>query len=332
MATDKTTTAVMAQLDAMGCEFFTVGIHSQEKGQMMNRNFSYDEVIKSIPFLKRMNVTGNNIYVKPDSQKEQHSLILIDDIKPDALADLEKKGLPPVLFLQTSPNNCQAWVKMKDKAIEPNVRTHIAKAIATDYGADSNSADFDHYGRLAGFTNQKPKYMTNGKFPFVQLSKATKAVAEPTVSAAYETKARVRLNEEYELTQKAIEKTKKEVEEISKFEVSGKGEGALIQNKSNPDDFFNAMAQTIKDKYKSNLDVSAMDFRIVTAMLVKGFPDASIKGAVVRNSPDLIERKGTHAINEGGRDYVDLTLLAAKKKLTEAGIAVHQKTEHGMWR
>lgn len=38
------------------------------------------------------------------------------------------------------------------------------------YGGDKDSADWRHYGRLAGFTNQKPDYVNKiGKRPFVLL-------------------------------------------------------------------------------------------------------------------------------------------------------------------
>ncbi|WP_373870935.1 DNA-primase RepB domain-containing protein, partial [Aeromonas caviae] len=36
----------------------------------------------------------------------------------------------------------------------------FARRLAREYDADPASADSHHYGRLAGFTNQKPKHTT----------------------------------------------------------------------------------------------------------------------------------------------------------------------------
>ena len=42
-----------------------------------------------------------------------------------------------------------------------------ARDLAKTYGGDPNSADSQHYGRLAGFTNQKPKHTRAGRQPYV---------------------------------------------------------------------------------------------------------------------------------------------------------------------
>ena len=50
-------------------------------------------------------------------------------------------------------------------------RRHVAaKILAERFGGDPNSADWRHFGRLAGFTNPKPQYrLPNGLFPYSQL-------------------------------------------------------------------------------------------------------------------------------------------------------------------
>jgi hypothetical protein len=48
--------------------------------------------------------------------------------------------------------------------------THAAKALVRRFGGDPSSADWRHFGRLAGFTNQKPtRRLDNGFAPFVKL-------------------------------------------------------------------------------------------------------------------------------------------------------------------
>jgi hypothetical protein len=42
--------------------------------------------------------------------------------------------------------------------------------LATRFDGDLGAADWPHFGRLAGFTNRKPKYaMEDGRFPFVRV-------------------------------------------------------------------------------------------------------------------------------------------------------------------
>ena len=48
--------------------------------------------------------------------------------------------------------------------------TWAAKELAKRFGGDLSSADWRHFGRLAGFTNRKPeRLLPNGLAPFVRL-------------------------------------------------------------------------------------------------------------------------------------------------------------------
>jgi hypothetical protein len=68
--------------------------------------------------------------------------------------------------VETSPGNFQAWLKLADQ-LPAEVRGRAARELAAEYGGDPNSADGRHYGRLAGFTNQKPKHTRDGRQPYV---------------------------------------------------------------------------------------------------------------------------------------------------------------------
>ena len=46
--------------------------------------------------------------------------------------------------------------------------TRAAKELARRFGGDPSSADWRHFGRLAGFTNQKPKRRLSERFPTVR--------------------------------------------------------------------------------------------------------------------------------------------------------------------
>jgi hypothetical protein len=51
--------------------------------------------------------------------------------------------------------------------------TAAARALAREFGGDLGAADWRHFGRLAGFTNRKPKYRgADGLYPFVRVVEA----------------------------------------------------------------------------------------------------------------------------------------------------------------
>ena len=63
-------------------ERFEVGIRDAKTGQMMNREWNRAELEKAVPWLKRMNAKGNDVYIRPAGE---HGLVLVDDLKPQAL-------------------------------------------------------------------------------------------------------------------------------------------------------------------------------------------------------------------------------------------------------
>ena len=75
----------------------------------------------------------------------------------------------PACVVETSPGNFQAWLKHA-WTLTAQEGTVVAKILAERFGGDPNSADWRHFGRLAGFTNPKPQYrLPNGLFPYSQL-------------------------------------------------------------------------------------------------------------------------------------------------------------------
>lgn len=151
----------------MGCLFYSIGVRNAVTGVMFNIRCTQEDIIKSIPFFKHKNASGCDIYIKP-ADDETHSLILIDDVSLQTIKNMIDSGEPPALTVETSPNNYQAWLKLSYTPIALSIRSVIARLLAQKYNADKASADGRHYGRLSGFTNQKPKYRDlEGKQPWV---------------------------------------------------------------------------------------------------------------------------------------------------------------------
>lgn len=138
-------------------------IHFDRAHKPMTRQWSKEKVIGSIGFLKAKNYEGYNVYVRPVG----YEFILVDDVKRETLVEAAK--LKPAALIETSPNNFQLWYILPQI---PNDREQ-AKAICLYFAelleADKASAEPDHIGRLAGFTNRKPKYNKNNVYPFVTL-------------------------------------------------------------------------------------------------------------------------------------------------------------------
>ena len=78
-------------------------------------------------------------------------------------------GFQPALVVETSPQNFQVWLN-HGQTLDRDMSSWAAKELAKRFGGDLSSADWRHFGRLAGFTNRKPeRLLPNGLAPFVRL-------------------------------------------------------------------------------------------------------------------------------------------------------------------
>ena len=110
------------------------------------------------------NAKGHHIYIRPSGLSQ---LTLIDDLTRKSLETLLDTGYTPACVVETSPGNFQAWLKHA-WTLTAQEGTVAAKILAEKFGGDPNSADWRHFGRLAGFTNPKPHYrLPNGLFPLL---------------------------------------------------------------------------------------------------------------------------------------------------------------------
>jgi hypothetical protein len=159
---------VRIQLRAMGCECFDVGI--KRAGEMILREglgaIDIEETIKS---LRHDNAKGAHIYIRPAGV---HCLSLLDDLSSEAIERMRTEGFEPAVVVETSPNNFQVWLNHGQVLAAP-VSTRAAKLLAERFSGDLSSADWKHFGRLAGFTNPKPeRQLPSGMRPFARLRSA----------------------------------------------------------------------------------------------------------------------------------------------------------------
>jgi hypothetical protein len=168
---DKSQKAAMTQITAMESEMFEIGLFKAEpQPSMILRAWDGETLMRSTGWVKHQNGSGRNIYVRPAGE---HRLTLVDDLTADAVATMKRSGFQPAVVVETSPGNYQAWVKHAE-VLPKAVGTAAARTLAEKFGGDTGAADWRHFGRLAGFTNRKAKYMDvqTGLYPFVRLVEA----------------------------------------------------------------------------------------------------------------------------------------------------------------
>jgi len=165
--------AVQLQLQAMGADRYELGVRippeksEDGKSQMILRNgLTNGEIFEKLDWLAAENAKGHHIYIRPSGLSQ---LTLIDDLNRNSLDTLIDTGYTPACVVETSPGNFQAWLKHAF-ALTALEGTVAARILAEKFGGDPNSADWRHFGRLAGFTNPKPQYrLQNGLYPYSQL-------------------------------------------------------------------------------------------------------------------------------------------------------------------
>jgi hypothetical protein len=167
-ARDRSLEAVKAQIGAMGAERYEIVIVGANSARETKREWGALELVKGVPWLKRMNAQGGDIYIRPLDGPE---LLLVDALNAEALKDMHRGGLAPAVSIETSPGRFQAWVKVSDHPLPEELRKQAVEGLARGF------SKFDEYGRLAGFTNQMAEQRRGGRHPYVLAHDATGKVS-----------------------------------------------------------------------------------------------------------------------------------------------------------
>lgn len=276
---DRSLEAIQRQITALGVPRFEIGIRDAKTGKMMERNWSRAELEQSVAWLKRMNAKGNDVYIRPAGE---HGLVLVDDLKPQALERMKAEGFAPAATIETSPGNYQAWVKLSDKPLSADVRRIAARELAKQYGGDPNSADSRHYGRLAGFTNQKPQHARDGRQPYVLAHDCPGKAAR----AALASLERIEQHLDRVAAQREREKR---LEALETAKPGGYG------SPYDPVKEYQRQAQRLMQRYGKEADFSRLDWMIATDMAKSGrFTVQDIEKGIRECSPHVESRKAGH--------------------------------------
>ena len=243
---------------------------------------------KYIKYCKYLNVQGYNVFFSPCVAGGVD--ILLDDINIATIKQLERDGFNPLYFLETSPENFQAVIRLSTNiSVDKQIHTFISRQLTDIYGADPNSSDVGHFFRLAGFSNRKEKYRSenNNLYPFVKLFSSRIEVAtkgEAYISQIIEgiQSGFIELPSSDIATPPALRAGEKK---------AGSGCFAYIEKVYNLADL---------------TDISAVDFKAAMYASRKGFSPDDIKAAILKYSPNIENRKKGH-IN----DYLNRTVEKA---------------------
>jgi hypothetical protein len=282
-----TQAAVRAQVEAMGAEVFEVGLFRPDNlttpadgPPMLPRTWDLPGLMRSIPWLRLQNMQGRNIYVRP---RGEHNLSLVDDLKPGAVEGMKNAGFAPALVIETSPRNYQAWVKHPE-VLSKETGTAAARALARLFDGDSGAAAWRQFGRLAGFTNRKPRHQgPDGLYPFVRVVEASGVVYPAAARFLRDVRADV----------EASDRARLERLQNSGITAGPPGKG-IEAFRANP---------------VYNGDGTRIDLAYAIYAIAHGVPDSEV-GAAIR-SRDLSHKGNERRQN----DYVERTIKKAQELL-----------------
>lgn len=167
MSSDITRSQVRKQLAAMACDYFDLGILRPDGRMLLREAWTVSKIEEAIQRLRRENAHGAHIFVRPHCA---HALSLVDDLSAETIQRMTHAGFQPAAVVETSPDNFQVWLNHGQILFDRTFSTLAAKTLARRFGGDPSSADWRHFGRLAGFTNQKRnRRLKTGLPPFVRL-------------------------------------------------------------------------------------------------------------------------------------------------------------------
>jgi hypothetical protein len=176
--------AIHRQLAAMPCARYLIRLihHRSRRPFPGSRLWTAPQLGQeaTVKFLRARNREGYDVYFQPYAFRGNAGYILIDldQAEPGVLEAMCAQGHQPCVVIETSPGHLQAWVHVSTPPLLPAVASAIGRELARWYHGDPASTDWRHVGRLAGFTNQKPRRrLPSGLAPWVKLRHATPGLA-----------------------------------------------------------------------------------------------------------------------------------------------------------
>ena len=169
---------------------------------------------------------------------------------------------------ETSAGNFQAWVFVGEE-LSQALRLEVSRALTKSFEGDIGAIGSVRYGRLAGFTNRKPRHRkSSGLAPFVLLHRAERV---PCPAAA-----------------RLLEAARRALDRASEEPFQRRQRGASCGESARA--VWNQIYPTLLAKVGGNC--SRADFQAALVLQARGFDAHAIEATMRTESPNLEERKG----------------------------------------
>jgi len=249
---------------------------------MLLRTWDAATLLRSVGWLRLQNRDGRNIYIRPLGE---YPLSLLDDLTSEAIEEMRSEGFHPAVVVETSLGNFQAWLN-HGEILTKAFSSKVARVLAQKFCADPSSADWRHFGRLAGFTNRKQEHINDqGLFPFVKLMEANGEV----YPRAQEFLAEMR---------QAVEKARRRAARVRVPAIPAKPNGRLLS------------IEEFRNKPDYQHDGNRIDLAYALYALSHRVAENEVRSAIA--SRDL-SRKGNE---KRQHDYIDRTVEKAWKAIS----------------
>ncbi|MBQ0131623.1 MAG: relaxase/mobilization nuclease domain-containing protein [Comamonas sp.] len=169
--------AVERQVASMGVELVEIQILNFTTGKNQKRQLNMEQLRWAIPWLKRENALGSDIFVRPHGD---HGLVFLQGISAATIEEMKAKGYAPALTVEDGTKTFDAWLKLSEQPLPEVVRKLAEVGLSKSFGADMETAGKDAFTRLAGFTDQS---VAGGNKPYVLAHEGAKTVAHSAASA-----------------------------------------------------------------------------------------------------------------------------------------------------
>jgi len=288
---------VLDELAALGCPEYRVtavvpkdltnGVDSKnrplysknlcrEKGAAEEVFFKFGEEEKWLSDAESYNDENRDIYITPIDKRFYY--LIVDDLNETKVQKMKREGVTPCIVVESSKGNYHAIVKVPrtDAPGEKDAADRMVKELNTHFDGDPNIAGCTHMFRLSGFQSRKPS--RNGW---------RVRLAEVNPGAVCETTTR-RLREMIE-----EEKQKQAVEKKPKERTAARIAADLSPSASEIARRYREEWETTQRVFQRKgwkEDWSQIDFKTAKTLLIEGYDQEDVIGAMVSASPDVARR------------------------------------------
>ena len=270
-----------------GLASFNLGKDRAEGGG--ERFYSAAEVAHLIPYLSRQNVLGREIYLTPIDASRHY--LVVDDMTPDAEADLIQAGYRPALIQESSAGNRQAIIiTPRDRDAIGSDEQSIANKLVSHLNKNFGDPAFSgvvHPFRMAGFSNKKPDRAN----AFTRIIEAAGGVCQKAIQQLEQLREHWRKAKERKRQEKDARRAAQRGKRHGKEGLpTPKAAGAPRDAARTAYDRLRARLVGLVTQKGWNPDESRVDYRAAWDMLADGWAETDVADAIRNRSPNIEAR------------------------------------------